>query len=93
MISSYEIKITKSTVISEFVFVECYTFQAVAFQTLEILKAMELDSKLALKALLVDGGMTKNELLMQTQSDFLGRYIYYLYEKTIDYFICIYDYT
>ena len=47
-------------------------FQSVAFQTLEILNSMELDSKLTLKALLVDGGMTKNELLMQTQADFLG---------------------
>ena len=49
-----------------------YLFQSVAFQTLEILNSMELDSKLTLKALLVDGGMTKNELLMQTQADFLG---------------------
>ena len=47
-------------------------FQSVAFQTWEILNSMQLDSKLELKALLVDGGMTKNELLMQTQADFLG---------------------
>ena len=48
-------------------------FQSVAFQTWEILNSMQLDSKLELKALLVDGGMTKNELLMQTQADFLGQ--------------------
>ena len=51
---------------------DIFLFQSVAFQTLEILNSMELDSKLTLKALLVDGGMTKNELLMQTQADFLG---------------------
>ena len=44
---------------------------------------MELDSKLALKALLVDGGMTNNELLMQTQADFLGRQIYCNVHKNI----------
>jgi glycerol kinase len=51
-----------------------FLLQSVAFQTWEILNSMELDSKLELKALLVDGGMTNNELLMQTQADFLGRY-------------------
>ena len=50
-----------------------HKFQAVAFQTLEILNGMQLDSQLELKALLVDGGMTNNELLMQTQADFLGK--------------------
>ena len=53
------------------------TFQSVALQTLEILNAMELDSKLAVNTLLVDGGMTNNDLLMQTQADFLGNYVKY----------------
>ncbi len=48
------------------------TLEAVAFQVYEILLAMEKDSGQQLKALLVDGGMTKNELLMQTQADFNG---------------------
>ena len=54
---------------------------------------MELDSKLALKALLVDGGMTNNELLMQTQADFLGRQIYCNAHKNIKVlYICGHSY-
>lgn len=48
------------------------TLEAVAFQVLEILKGMQKDSGYQLKALLVDGGMTKNDLLMRIQADFLG---------------------
>ncbi len=43
--------------------------EASAFQTLEVLEAMEKDSKIEIKALKVDGGMVVNELLMQFQSD------------------------
>ncbi len=46
--------------------------EAVAFQTREVLEAMEADSGIALSALKVDGGMVANELLMQTQADLLG---------------------
>merc|ERR1712039_809626 len=46
--------------------------EAVAFQVYEILLAMEKDSSQCLKALLVDGGMTKNDLLMQIQANFNG---------------------
>ena len=46
--------------------------EATAFQTREVLDAMEQDSGVALKALKVDGGMVYNELLMQFQSDLLG---------------------
>ena len=46
--------------------------EAVAFQTREVLEAMEADSGIALSALKVDGGMVGNELLMQTQADFLA---------------------
>lgn len=50
------------------------TLEAVAFQVYEILLAMERDSGQGLKALLVDGGMTKNDLLMQVQADFNGTF-------------------
>jgi glycerol kinase len=46
--------------------------EAVAFQTKELFDAMGKDSGLALGSLKVDGGMVKNELLMQFQSDILN---------------------
>ncbi len=46
--------------------------EAVAFQTREVVDAMEADSGVALAELKVDGGMTANRLLMQIQSDVLG---------------------
>jgi glycerol kinase len=46
--------------------------EATAYQTLEVLKAMEKDSSVMLQRLKVDGGMTHNELLMQFQADMLG---------------------
>ena len=46
--------------------------EATAYQTREVLHAMEVDSGVALKELMVDGGMVHNELLMQFQSDILG---------------------
>lgn len=46
--------------------------EATAYQTREVLDAMNKDSGVALKALKVDGGMVYNELLMQFQSDILG---------------------
>jgi glycerol kinase len=48
------------------------TLEATAFQTREVLDAMEKDSKVKLKALKVDGGMVFNELLMQFQADILN---------------------
>jgi glycerol kinase len=45
--------------------------EASAFQTREVLDAMEKDSGVQLSALKVDGGMVFNELLMQFQSDIL----------------------
>jgi glycerol kinase len=45
--------------------------EATAYQTCEVLEAMERDSGVKLKALKVDGGMVFNELLMQFQSDIL----------------------
>jgi glycerol kinase len=46
--------------------------EATAFQTREVLQAMEKDSGVALQALKVDGGMVHNELLMQFQADILN---------------------
>ncbi|MFQ5854018.1 MAG: glycerol kinase GlpK [Anaerolineae bacterium] len=46
--------------------------EATAFQTREVLDAMEKDSGVPLEALKVDGGMVYNELLMQFQADILG---------------------
>ncbi|MFN8483732.1 MAG: glycerol kinase GlpK [Anaerolineae bacterium] len=46
--------------------------EATAFQTAEVLEAMEKDSGVQLKALKVDGGMVYNNTLMQFQSDILG---------------------
>ena len=46
--------------------------EATAFQTREVLDAMYQDSGVALQALKVDGGMVRNELLMQFQADVLG---------------------
>ena len=46
--------------------------EATAFQTREVLDAMEKDSGVKLTALKVDGGMVFNELLMQFQSDILN---------------------
>lgn len=43
--------------------------EATAYQTLDVLKAMEADSGIRLKALNVDGGMVVNNLLMQFQAD------------------------
>jgi glycerol kinase len=45
--------------------------EATAYQTREVLDAMEKDSGVRLKALKVDGGMVFNDLLMQFQADLL----------------------
>lgn len=46
--------------------------EATAFQTMDILNAMEKDAEIELKSLKVDGGMVVNELLMQFQSDMIN---------------------
>jgi glycerol kinase len=48
------------------------SLEATAYQTREVLDAMEKDSGVKLRALKVDGGMVFNELLMQFQSDILN---------------------
>src|SRR3982075_4274481 len=46
--------------------------EATAFQSREVIDAMNADSGVALTSLKVDGGMVGNELLMQFQADILG---------------------
>ena len=46
--------------------------EATAFQTREVLDAMEADSGVKLAELKVDGGMTANDILMQFQADQVG---------------------
>jgi glycerol kinase len=46
--------------------------ESIAYQTLEVLKAMEADASITIEELRVDGGATANNLLMQFQSDILG---------------------
>jgi glycerol kinase len=48
------------------------TLHSLAYQTKDVLGAMESDSGLKLQALRVDGGATANNLLMQFQADILG---------------------
>jgi glycerol kinase len=49
--------------------------EATAFQTRDVVQAMEKDSGILLKTLRVDGGMVVNDLLMQFQADVLNREI------------------
>ncbi|HXH18309.1 MAG TPA: glycerol kinase GlpK [Chitinophagales bacterium] len=48
------------------------TLESVAYQTKDVLTAMQKDSGIRLKDLHVDGGATRNNFLMQFQSDMLG---------------------
>jgi glycerol kinase len=48
------------------------TLEAIAYQTYDVLKAMELDSAITLKSLKVDGGACNNNFLMQFQADILN---------------------
>ena len=47
------------------------TLESLAYQTYDVLKAMEMDSSISLSALKVDGGASANNFLMQFQSDVL----------------------
>jgi len=47
--------------------------EATAFQTREVVEAMEKDAHISLASVRVDGGMVANELLMQFQADILNR--------------------
>jgi glycerol kinase len=45
--------------------------ESIAYQTMDVLKAMEADSGISIKELRVDGGATANDSLMQFQADIL----------------------
>ena len=46
--------------------------ESIAYQTADVLRAMEADAGIRLGELRVDGGATQNDLLMQFQADVLG---------------------
>ena len=48
------------------------TLESLAYQTKDVLAAMEEDSKIKLKTLRVDGGVVKNNFLMEFQSNLLN---------------------
>jgi len=48
------------------------TLESLAFQTLDVLKAMQQDSGITLNSLKVDGGACANNFLMQFQSDIIA---------------------
>ncbi|MBN1317716.1 MAG: glycerol kinase GlpK [Anaerolineales bacterium] len=48
------------------------TLESIAYQTRDVMEAMEADSNLTLDTLRADGGATHNSLLMQFQADILG---------------------
>ncbi len=48
------------------------TLESLAYQTQDVLKAMEADSGIRLASLKVDGGASANNFLMQTQADLIG---------------------
>ena len=48
------------------------TLEGIAFQTMDIVAAMERDAGILISELKVDGGASRNNLLMQFQADILG---------------------
>ncbi len=48
------------------------TLEAIAYETSDVLKAMEADSGVKLSSLKVDGGASANNFLMQTQADIIN---------------------
>lgn len=47
--------------------------ESIAYQTMDVLKAMEADSGISINEVRVDGGATVNNYLMQFQADILGK--------------------
>ena len=64
--------ITGLTRFAEAAHVARAALEATAYQTVDVIRAMEADSGVPMSTLLVDGGMVRNELLMQFQADVLG---------------------
>lgn len=52
------------------------TLESIAYQTADVLKAMEQDSGLRLRSLKVDGGASANDFLMQFQSDIVNTQVH-----------------
>ena len=52
------------------------TLESIAYQSYDVLKAMEKDAGIPLTALKVDGGASANNFLMQFQADILGRTVH-----------------
>ena len=52
------------------------SLESIAYQTADVLKAMESDTGISLTALNVDGGASANNFLMQFQADIVGRSIH-----------------
>ena len=50
--------------------------ESIAYQTADVLKAMEEDAGVSIDGLKVDGGASANDFLMQFQSDILGAKVY-----------------
>ena len=50
--------------------------ESIAYQTFDVLKAMEEDAGVSISGLKVDGGASANDFLMQFQSDILGTKVY-----------------
>ena len=47
-------------------------FESIAYQTMDVINAMQADANIEVKELRVDGGATSNNFLMQFQSDILN---------------------
>lgn len=52
------------------------TLESIAYQTADVLRAMEQDSGIDLKSLKVDGGASANDFLMQFQADIVGTQVH-----------------
>ena len=52
------------------------TLESIAYQTYDVLKAMEEDAEVSIAGLKVDGGASANDFLMQFQADILGARVY-----------------
>ena len=50
--------------------------ESIAYQTVDVLTAMEEDAELSIAGLKVDGGASANDFLMQFQADILGAQVY-----------------
>ena len=52
------------------------TLESIAYQTYDVLKAMEEDAGVSIAGLKIDGGAGANDFLMQFQADILGAHVY-----------------